>query len=319
MSLAGCMALRLAGRGAPEGLRHELVVELGPTDLPARGAHATGGQLLTPVWLHIREPGWLHAWAYDLTDGGGRAVPRGALHHFKVLDPDHRELFSEVMRHVIASGEETIPVNLPNEVGYRLEAGDSLLVTGMLHNPTDADLRGVRLRVVLRYSPEGDWEAPLGVVPFFAHVAGDWESVSYDLPPGRSERSVDVTPAIDGRVLGFGGHLHRYGVSIVVRSLPDERTLWIGNADATVDGTVVGFPHERFVWSSGVQFRRDRAYRITAIYHNTTDTTIVDGGMGTLGGVIVPEEPWPQVDRNSPEYLWYLERELTTQSAHVHP
>ena len=316
VALTGCMALRLSGRGAPDGAFRELTVDLEPMDLPAGTVGHEVQHMLKPAWITVPESGWVHGWEYSLTDATGQAAPQGALHHFKVLNPDTRELFSEVMQHVIAAGKETAPVTLRKELGYRVEAGDSLLVTGMLHNPTDRELRGLHLKVTIRYSPEGPWQPPLDVVPFFAHVMADWQSVSYDLPPGRSQRSVEIVPTIDGRVLAFGGHLHRWGIALLLQSLPDERVIWAARAPVADDGEVLDIPQDHFVWSRGPRMRKDRTYRLTAVYHNPTGATIVEGGMATLVGLIVPEEPWPEVDRGSEEYRWYLARELEGMGAH---
>jgi hypothetical protein len=42
--------------------------------------------------------------------------------------------------------------------------------------------------------------------------------------------------------------------------------------------------------------------------------------MGTLGGAIYVEEPWPEVDRQAVEYAWYLNREATSaeRAGHAH-
>ena len=75
---------------------------------------------------------------------------------------------------------------------------------------------------------------------------------------------------------------------------------------------------DHFVRSRGPRLQKDRTYRLAAVYDNPTGVTIVDGGMATLAGVIVAEEPWPEVDRGSEEYLWYLARELEGVEAHHH-
>lgn len=310
LSFAGCLALQLSGRGAPDEAMRELTADFEPVDLPAHAMAHDGGHTTEPFWLEIPESGWIHAWDYTLTDANGALDPRGVLHHFKILDPEARELFSEVMLHVVASGEETAPVTLPRQLGYRVEAGDSLLVTAMFHNATSADLAGVDLDVTLRYSPEGEWAPPLDVMPFFAHVARDWDEVAYDVPAGRSQRSVEITPLIGGRVLALGGHLHRYGKTLTLRSLSDGGVVWEGQATVDDRGNVLDIPQEHYVWSSGPRLEKGRSYRLTAVYDNPTGETIVGGGMATLGGIIVPDEPWPEVDPRSAEYAWYLAREL---------
>jgi hypothetical protein len=65
-------------------------------------------------------------------------------------------------------------------------------------------------------------------------------------------------------------------------------------------------PQERFVlrWGlPGLPLRADHVYRLTAVYDNPTGQTIPGGGMGAVGGVIVPHPgtEWPGVDPRAPE------------------
>jgi hypothetical protein len=317
-SLSGCTALRLSSRGAPDEGRRELGVVLQAVDLPMQTTSHRGQPQPAPVWVTFPESGWLHNFRFSVIDHAGDSVPRGVLHHLKVIAPERRELFSPIPLHLVGAGEETTPVDLPKEVGYHFEAGDSLLVTAMLHNPTDQDLRGVTIELTLGYSTEGTWRPPMDVVPFFAHVAPVMDVASYDLPPGRSTRSVDIVPAISGEVLGIGAHLHRYGVSLSVDDVTDGRSIWTTEAKLAPDGTVIDIPRDRFVWSRGPRLRADHTYRVTAVFDNPTGAVIADGGMATVGGVIIPDEEWPEVDREAVEYQWYLERELQPPAAPDH-
>ncbi len=310
IALTGCMAMDLSSRGAPEEEMREFELRLEPLDLPAaRGGSHHGGPQPAPLWTTIPVSGWLHGFEYSLFDAGGDSVPREVLHHFKVMAPDRRELFSPLMLRLAGAGQETGPVSLPRRIGYPLEKGDSILVTAVLHNPTGQDLEGVQLEIRLQYSPPGSWQSPLPVVPFFTHVTPPLEETSYDLPPGFSHRSIEVRPAISGRILGLGAHLHRYGISVRLEDPIEGRVLWERRAKQSADGTVLEIPHDVFVWSRGPRVESDRTDRVTAIYDNPTGDMIPDGGMGTLGGVIVLEEPWPHVDRQAAEHVWDLNRE----------
>ena len=73
------------------------------------------------------------------------------------------------------------------------------------------------------------------------------------------------------------------------------------------------------VWSRGPALRSDRTYRVTAVYDNPTGDTIPNGGMGTIGGAIVVDDPWPEVDRLAAEYIWYMKREVAPSASHRHP
>jgi len=314
------MALRLSSRGAPEREMREFEIQFAAVDLPAAGAVDYNDQpTLTPIWTTIPVSGWLHGWDYHLVAANGDSLPREALHHLKVMSLSYRELFNPIMLHVAGAGGETKPVVLPKEVGYPLQEGDTLLVTAMLHNTTGRDLKGVQLTVEFRYSPlEGPWRPPLPVVPFFAHVTAPMSDPSYDLPPGRSARSIDLSPAISGEIIGLGGHLHRYGVLLRLEDVTAGEVIWEKEAERSEDGQVLEIPYDRFVWSSLPRLRSDHTYRLTAIHDNPTGETIVGGGMGTLGGAIYVEDPWPQVDRQAVEYDWYLNREATSGQREGH-
>ena len=319
VQLAGCMALRLSSRGAPEEEMREFEIQFEAVDLPA--VHDGGDHeqpVLSPLWATVPVSGWLHGFDYHLVDAEGNPVPREVLHHLKVMDPDRRELFNPIMLHLAGSGGETMPVLFPREVGYPIEEGDTLLVTAMLHNTTGRSLEGVQLLVALHYSPHGSWKPPLPVVPFFTHVTSPMSEPSYDLPPGLSEKSIELRPAVSGRILGLGGHLHRYGVSLRLEDTTEGRVLWEREARRSPDGHVLEIPHQYFVWSRGPKLRSDHTYRLTAVHDNPTGDTIPGGGMGTLGGAMVMEESWPEVDRLAAEYIWYLNREATPSRALGH-
>ena len=96
------------------------------------------------------------------------------------------------------------------------------------------------------------------------------------------------------------------------------RVLWEKEAVRSPDGTVLQVPHQTFVWSRGPKLRSDRTYRVTAFYDNPTGDTIRGGGMGTVGGVIETDDPWPEVDRQAAEYIWYMKREATSSRAPGH-
>jgi len=319
VSLVGCTALRLSSRGAPDEEMRGLELQLEAVDLPAaHGGQHPDPQVLKPLFTTIPVSGWLHGFDYRLLDAKGDSVPREVLHHFKVMAPERRELFSPVVLHLAGAGTETMPVSLPRQVGYPLEAGDTLLVTAMLHNPTDRDLDGVRLQITLNYSTRGSWRSPAPVVPFFTHVTPPMHEPSYDLPPGRSHKSLEIKPSVSGRILGLGGHLHRYGVSLRLEDVIEGRVLWEKEAVRSPDGTVLQVPHQTFVWSRGPKLRSDRTYRVTAFYDNPTGDTIRGGGMGTVGGVIETDDPWPEVDRQAAEYIWYMKREANPSPSQAH-
>src|SRR5258705_13975750 len=84
----------------------------------------------------------------------------------------------------------------------------------MLHNPTTVSYNGVRTRLVLSYVPDNRPWPLFRSFPWQLDVGFPVGDKSFDLPPGRSERAYEGSPAIAGDIVAIGGHLHEYGVSI---------------------------------------------------------------------------------------------------------
>ena len=299
--------------------RDELVLDLGPIDLPA---HAMHDAIRQPPPLAVRVPadGWMHGYTVDVVDAAGGVVPQRVLHHLNVIAPERRELFSHIMLRVAAAGSETAPVDLPGVIGYRFHTGDSLLVLAMLHNPTDRAYPGAHLRVRFKFSNASRWVHPLSVFPFYLDVMPPAGSHSFDLPPGRSERSWEGRPAVAGRILAVGGHLHKYGLLLRLEDRTSNRVLWEVRPDTDATGEIASIPIKTFLWSLGVSIRPDHVYRLVAVYDNPTGEPIADGGMGALGGVIWPSDSkaWPSVDRGNAEYQTDVRSSWDVASAHDH-
>lgn len=294
---------------APLRLRHDrdrerLVFDVGRVNLEADASH--DGHDQPPVLVGaFPAGGWVHGFDVDLVDSTGRALPRELLHHINLIIPQKRELFSGIMLRVGAAGPETDPVKLPRMLGYRVERGDSLLVTTMLHNPTGVTHRDVRVRVRLPFTPAGDWPSPISIFPFYVDVMPPAGIHAYDLPPGRSEKSWEGSPAVAGRILAVGGHLHEYGVELRFEDVTAGKVLWSAAPKLDENGKVAGIPTKKFFWRLGVKIHPDHVYRLSAVYENPTGRTIPNGAMGTLGGVFLPDDGkrWPAIDRTVADYL----------------
>lgn len=297
--------------------RGELVVEYGPIDLPAGASHADIAQIGAVVGT-IPADGWLHGYRLEITDAQGRRVPQAVLHHINIIATDRRELFSDIMQRVGAAGHETAPVKLPRLFGLPVHEGERLLVTAMMHNPTAESYEGVRVVTRMPYTPRGTWLPPIPVFPFYVDVMPPASKHAYDLPPGRSEKSWEGRPAVSGRILGVGGHLHKYGVALRFEDVTAGKLLWEAAPELDEDGNVVGMPTRLFAARFGVPIRKDHVYRLTAVYENPTGETIPDGAMGTLGGVVIParDAAWPGVNREHPDYL--LDWELLGDTSYGH-
>src|SRR5690606_38333091 len=100
---------------------------------------------------------------------------------------------------------------------------------------------------------------------------------AYDLPPGKSQKSWEGRPAISGRLLGVGGHLHDYGVLLRLEDVTAGKVIWEAEPILDESGSVVGMPMKKFFWRLGVPIRADHVYRLTAFYDNPTGRMIPEG------------------------------------------
>jgi hypothetical protein len=301
--------------------RHDLVMEIGPLELPAGSGH----RQLPAFHGIVPMNGWVHGFRVEMVDGEGREVPRATIHHVNVISPGQRELFSQIMLRVAAAGQETEPVSVPRMIGYRVRRGQELIVTAMVHNPTADSYGDVWLRVHLPWTPSNAVVRPVSVLPFYMDVMPPASLHAYDLPPGRSSRSWEGRPAVAGRVLGVGGHVHQYGTALRLEDVTTNTVIWEGRPVVDGEGRIVSMPRARFLWTRGVHVRPDHVYRLTAEYDNTSGRMIPGGAMGALAGLIVPDDParWPRVDPGSPELKldWRLVHTGNRghQHGHAHP
>ncbi len=292
----------------------ELVVLYGPIELPANASHHDVVQA-GPHVVPFPADGWVHGYEVEVVDAEDRPVPREVLHHINLIMPEDRELFSNIMRRIGAAGHETGAVRLPRLLGMPVQRGQQLMVTAMMHNPTDQSYERVYVRTRIPFTPRGGVLPRLDVYPFYMDVMPPAGKHAYDLPPGYSEQSWEGRPAVAGRLLGVGGHLHKYGKVLRFEDVTAGKVLWEVVPRLDENGEVIGMPTRRWFWPFGPRLRPDHVYRLTAVYENPTGEVIPEGAMGALGGVIIVGRGgrWPEADQDHPEYV--RDVEVTYESA----
>ena len=273
--------------------RHELVIEVGAVDLPAH-AMAEHSRELVYQLTHVPFDAWVHGFRVEISEVHGRPVPHRVLHHIDTTRPAARDLFLPVAQRFVALGSETRAERLPRWLaGVQLHRGEPLLVSTMLHNPTDTSYAGVRVRLVLSYSPTRPLREVAG---FRLDVMFPTGPMEFDLPPGRTVRAWDGSPTVAARLLGITGHLHKYGGWIELEDLTAHQVIWRARPRTDRQGEVrsmpVSFPH----LGLGQRVSPTHRYRITASYFNPTGHTIPEGGMAKVAGIYTPAEPLPPVD-----------------------
>lgn len=285
-------------------------VLIGPVELRSGMPH-----LRLPIQMAtLPVDGWLHGFKVTMEDASGAAIPMETLHHVNLIDPDKRGLFSPIARRVMAAGRETSEQQLPRLIGYPVQQGDRVLVSAMFANPTGTDFPEAWLRVRLHYSLEGDGVIePRNVYPFYLDVMGPVGRKDFAVPPGRSTRAWEGSPAVPGRMLGIGGHLHDFASILRLVDVTTGTVLWEAAPLKDEDGHVTGVPSTEFLWQLGKEIRPDHVYRIEVVYENPLDVPAPGGGMGEIGGVILVDKDvaWPPFDRTSPVYVADLVNTLT--------
>jgi hypothetical protein len=218
------------------------------------------------------------------------------------------------MLRIGAQGSETPAVELPKILGLRVHRGDTLLVTAMFHNAGARDIAGARLVIRMPYTESGAVR-PVSIFPMYLDVMPPASAKSYDLPPGHSEKSWESHPAVAGRILALGAHMHKYGTTLRFEDVTANKVLWETKPIVDKTGEPVAMPVKTFWWRLGIPLHTDHVYRVTAIYDNPTGRAIPLGGMGTLGGVFMPTnvDQWPQVDRTAPDYVLDLKDTMSTE------
>jgi hypothetical protein len=270
--------------------RRQLVIDVGPVDLPAHAMAAHAAEIVYQL-AYVPRDAWVHGFRLELRDAAGRAVPRRVLHHIDTTRPAARDLFLPVAQRFVALGAETKSEILPAWLaGVPLRRGEPLLVSTMLHNNSDTSYTGVHVRLVLPYAPS----RPLfEVAGFRLDVMFPTGPMEFDLPPGRTVRSWDGSPTVPARILGLSGHLHRYAEWIELRDLTAGRVLWRARPRTSRHGDITSMPVSFPRLGLGLKVYPTHRYRITASYLNPTDRTIREGGMAKVGGIFTPTAPLP--------------------------
>ena len=291
----------------------KLVFLIGPLNLPAKTGHHAIKQPPLQTGT-VPADGYIYGFETQMVNADMRPVSDRMLHHVNLIDPDNRELFSPIARRLFAAGQETQPAQIPRWLGVPVHHGQRLNVSAMFHNPTETGYEAAYLRVTLLFRKAGAL-FPIAVYPVYLDVMSYIGKKDFDLPPGRYEKSWEGRPAISGRLLAVGGHLHDYAVSLRFEDVTAGKVIWEESPIVDGDGRVVAVPVGKLWRRGGLRLRSDHTYKLTVIYDNPTGETIVDGGMGAFGGIFLPgwDEEWPSLDPN--DLVYRTDVKLTRRTA----
>lgn len=273
----------------------EVVIEVGPVDIPARGEGSVPS--FPAARVAIPTDGWFRGYRVEVVDRDGVALPDDVV-KVDVLSLAERELFSPIALRVAAIAPGVPSAQLPRIVGYRAVRGDTLIVAAQYHGGDGRRWEGVRARIRFPFVSKSAFIGAFRIQPFSLDVTPPGESHVYDLPVGRSEQYWEGRPAVAVRILGFGGFIKKYAVLLKLEDRTTSKVIWEHHADTTAKGGVKPIPVTRYLWSMGRGLEPGHTYRLTAVYNNRSGAVVRDGGAGAIGGVVRVrgDGSWPRVD-----------------------
>lgn len=293
-----------------------LTLDLPPTELGAAGGSGMA-MVSSPVYQAIVPASCtIHSARAVVLDSAGRELPKELLHHVHLSDPDHRDLFLAGTLHLLAASKETPSVSVPSLIlGLPLTEGQRLLTWDMLSNETPVVRHGVHVHLDIGCRPAGGLLGrffplfrayPWVMDAMFPNGRRPPSNRSFDLAPGRTARSWEGSPAIPGTIVGIGGHVHDYAVSLDFADATTGQLMWHATPIRDSAGHVLALPITKFYnWRElGVHILPAHRYRITVTYDNPTGHVIPEGGMGSVAGLFVPDRgvQWPAVNTADPVY-----------------
>ncbi len=288
--------------------RREVAVTVGPFDIAALPEGVSHAEMEmdkdkghnTPVFrFEWPIDGWFRGFRYEMRDKDGKAVEPRVMHHMIMVNFDRRQLLYNAVERLMGAGQETGSATIPRTIGVPLTPGQHLGMYLAWSNETGVDLEGVEFTVYLEYSPSNLNPRPVNALPLYMDVnltVGGGNG--FDMLPGRTEKSWEFSPPINGRLLGVGGHLHDYGVSVRLEEVDGSKVLTQIDAEKSPDGKLLKLGRKLFgVSGRGLKLEKGKRYRVVGMYDNPTGETI-PGAMAHMVGLFVPDNlsEWPKID-----------------------
>jgi hypothetical protein len=296
-----------------DGEQGEVRLIAGPFQVPhmtmhgdAAMAHQAGMTTpLVPLVWPVR--GGLRGFKLRIFTGDGTPLPRRLIHHLNLLDFNRRELLYPVPTRLIAIGADTPDMRVPTSHQVRLERGDSLGWYIMWNNESGPDIEDVYVELALAYGDTDGARSPLTTIYMDTNLKVG-SPTSFDVPPGRSEKSYVWESPVGGALLGAGGHMHQYGVEVRLEDVQTGEVMFrlASHSDEEGEAWVDQKIFRRFfnLFDASIQLKANHPYRIVGVYDNPTGGAIPAGGMAQIGGLFRPQDwaRWPANDSNDPLY-----------------
>lgn len=286
--------------------RREVIVTAGPFDVAAMAPDMKHEDMEmmeghnTPL-IRFEWPvdGWLRGFEVTVLDAAGKEIDPGVIHHLIGVNFDRRQLLYPAVERLFGIGRETGAMMVPRTIGVPMTSGYRLGMYMAWQNETGQDLNGIQIQVKLSYSPTNLNPRPVNALPLYMDVnltVGGTNT--FDIPPGKSEKAWEFTMPMDGRLLGYSGHLHDMGTGVRLEDVESGKVL-ARVSPKVVDGKVKGISRALpGVGGDGIALKAGKRYRVVGMYTNPTKETLVKGAMAHISGIFAPSDlsKWPAVD-----------------------
>lgn len=282
--------------------RHEVVLSAGPFNLPSMSGHlGHAGHEEGAMPKHIDKFAWPvtgtgRGFVLELKDQHGKKVTQRVLHHLQIVNSDRRQLLLPMDEKLMAVGRETKNLMLPNTIGLPLTAGSSMKLDVMWHNETKNNYDSVYMTLSIKYNPANLLPAPVEVLPISIDIAdAKGRPNTFPIPPGQTTVTRDFVMPVDGRILGFSGHMHNYGTGMWIEDVDAGKVITRIMPDLDSTGSITHMPVKLYgIYGEGLKVRANRRYRMVATYNNPTDR-VITGAMAHINGLISPSDirQWP--------------------------
>lgn len=278
-------------------LDREVVLTSAAVDIPAAQGYAHHA---SEIYVQFSWPrmGWIRGYRVELVDVTGAALPREFLHHAGIANLDRRALIDSRAERIIAAGTETEPVMLPAWMGLPVRQGERMVLYFATANSSGHDVHAAHLRVTFTWTDAGASNVRDAFPVYLGAHPSMSDSITFDVPPGRTVQSSDFILPISGSFRAMGGHLHDYGKEIRLEDAVTGEVLVRLEARYMTAGRISGVERTKFLLKrNGLHLEAGRRYRVVAVYDNPT-CNVVRGAMGLVGGPFLPDDSsaWPAMD-----------------------
>src|SRR6185437_16109083 len=200
--------------------------------------------------------GWFRGFESEVIDSHGNALRRDLINH------DRRTLFDPVAERIAAAGLTPAAAVAPASVGAPLSPGQRLALYIMWHNGGTTAQHGVYLRISLLWLPANEQPRPMSTFPVNLDVNAHYgQSNTYDVPPGRHEKSAIITFPLSGWLLAAGGHLHDYGRGVRLEDAKSHKVLVQTTAVIGDSGEIKELPFRILaIWDRGLRIKAGHQY-----------------------------------------------------------